>query len=90
MSPRDLPGILAIHLPQGPDESFFLEDAGKNLICWGKAEEDGKPGDLTAEQRWASLLAWLKAHGPLRALRPNCLVFKKTGAELVNTTRRGK
>lgn len=79
-SPREAPNFVSIHLPQGPDKPFFLVDDHENLILWGKAPGDEKPGEPSPEARWAMLLAWIKAHGPLEAKSPHYLKFTNTTA----------
>jgi hypothetical protein len=86
-SPDEAPDFVSIRLPDGPDDPFVLYDRGDNLVCWGKAPGDEKPGEPFAEARWDMLLEWVRTHGPLIAQWPNCLYFSSSGARLTNKTK---
>jgi hypothetical protein len=69
-SPADAPTFRSIHLPNKPEEPFFLIDSRKKMVCWGKAPGDERTGDSSPEARWESLLEWVKDHGLLLPDKP--------------------
>ena len=80
---RKAPTFVSIWLPDEPNGSFWLMDAEDNVVQWGKAPGEEKPGDSTGDDRWKMLLDWVDHHEPLRAISPDCLRFNKTEAELI-------
>jgi hypothetical protein len=71
-----------IYLPDVPDGPFFLSDAEKNLVNWGKAPGDEKAGEPSSEARWEMLAKWVHGRGPRWASWSDFLFFTPDGARL--------